>query len=136
MNENTIAFCIPLYRPQPAYLQELLRSVANQTRLPDEVVVTDDAPSAVIERLVGKWSHDLKVRYVANEYRLGMTGNWNESVARSRSEFVVLAGQDDAYLPTFAETAIGVLGSAPDVRAVGIGRFTVDGVGRIVARDA
>ena len=83
------------------YLQEQLDSFLAQTRLPDELVITDDCSAdntlAIIEKFAA--SAPFEVRWGRNEENLGYTGNFNKALMKATGDLVFLSDQDDVWFP-------------------------------------
>lgn len=83
------------------FIAEQLDSFAAQTRLPDELVVTDDGSTdgtlEIVERFAGiapfpVWIH-------RNPARLGYSRNFEGAVARCEGDIIFLSDQDDVWFP-------------------------------------
>ena len=83
------------------FLPEQLRSIATQTRTPDELVVCDDCSSDETAHVVESFAAaaPFPVRLVRNEARLGSTRNFERAVALCRGRLIALADQDDSWHP-------------------------------------
>ena len=103
-----ISVALAAYRGEK-FIGAQLRSLAAQTRLPDEVVVTDDSPDEATRREAERFSGDLPLRYIANPVRLGVTGNFNAALAQTTGDAVFLCDQDDVWHPEKIETMCGFL---------------------------
>lgn len=83
------------------YLREQLDSFLAQTRLPDELVITDDCSTddtpAIIETFAA--SAPFEVRWEQNKKNLGYTGNFNKALMKATGDLVFLSDQDDAWFP-------------------------------------
>ena len=83
------------------YLREQLDSFLAQTRLPDELVITDDCSTddtlAILEEFAA--SAPFEVRWERNEENLGYTGNFNKALMKATGDLVFLSDQDDAWFP-------------------------------------
>jgi len=83
------------------YLAEQLASLAAQTRLPDELIVSDDASTDAtidcLERFAA--TAPFPVRIYRNEERLGFRANFMKAMALCRSELIALCDQDDIWDP-------------------------------------
>src|SRR3974390_3054612 len=83
------------------YVAEQLESYLEQTRLPDELVVSDnrstDATVSLVEAF-GK-SAPFPIQIVANSCKRGITGNFENAVRNCRHELIFLSDQDDYWLP-------------------------------------
>ena len=111
-----ISFAIP-YFENPGYLAEAVASVRAQT-VPDwELVVVDDAGPEPAEDVVRRLE-DPRIRYVRNDIRLGLPGNWNESLRQLRGPLATLLHGDDRLLPSYAEEVLAAAAARPDAAAV------------------
>ncbi len=83
------------------FLQEQLDSIANQTRLPDEVVVGDDGSTDNTLEILETWAKTtpFPVRIIRNPERLNVIYNFQETILRCTGEIVFLCDQDDVWLP-------------------------------------
>lgn len=83
------------------FLLEQLESIASQTRLPDELVVCDDASTdhtiAVLKDYEKKAV--FPVRIFQNSATLGSTANFERAIKLCREDVVVLSDQDDIWNP-------------------------------------
>jgi hypothetical protein len=83
---------------------ELLRhAVDSVTRLEDddwEIVVSDNCSSGDVEGYVGSLQ-DSRIRYVRTPRLFSITENWNNALAHSRGDYVVMLGDDDALLGSY-----------------------------------
>lgn len=83
------------------YIIEQLQSFSDQSRLPDEVIITDDCSSdktvTLIENYAKTAPFDIKV-YV-NKENLRYAGNFNEALTRTTGDLVFLSDQDDVWSP-------------------------------------
>ena len=95
------------------YIVEQLESMAAQTLLPAEIVVSDDGSTdGTIALLKQTWErlaeHNSEVRKVkltvlANKDSLGVTKNFEQAIAATTKKFIFLADQDDLWFPTRLE---------------------------------
>ena len=82
------------------YLQEQLDSFLAQTRLPDELVVSDDASSdATVEILKSfKKKSPFHVKIIENEENVGFTRNFERAIKETSGDIIFLSDQDDKWL--------------------------------------
>jgi glycosyltransferase involved in cell wall biosynthesis len=113
----TLVFGLPLYG-RGEHLEEALESLLGQTRQDFAIVVTDDArdPAA---RAVLEGVPDGRVRYFANERRLGLVGNWRRAFEVARREypqapFFAWASDHDAWHPFWVERVVALLEQDPE----------------------
>ena len=84
-----------------AYLLQQLDSLARQTRLPDELVVSDDASADGTKNMILDFARraPFPVQFHQNEKRLGYRDNFMKAVDLSRSDLVAFCDQDDVWEP-------------------------------------
>lgn len=104
------------------YLEEQLRSIAGQTRAPDELVICDDRSTddstAVIARFAA--SAPFPVRLKVNAARLGSTPNFQQAMTLASGELIALSDQDDIWFPDKLAEAEREFQASPNLMA----RFT------------
>ena len=83
------------------YLVEQLDSILHQSRLPDELIIHDDASDdttiSVIRDFVSR--APFPVRLKVNHERLGSTRNFEEIIRECTGEIIFLCDQDDIWHP-------------------------------------
>jgi glycosyltransferase involved in cell wall biosynthesis len=84
-----------------AYLPMQLASIAAQTLLPFELVISDDASTDGTPVLLAEFAKSVPfpVRIHRNPRRLGVTANFQQVMRACRGEVLVLCDQDDWWLP-------------------------------------
>jgi len=84
-----------------AYLARQLRSLADQERRPDELVVFDDASTDGTVQILRDFVENspFEVRLHVNPARLGMTGNFQSSIAAANGDMIACCDQDDVWYP-------------------------------------
>jgi len=118
-----VSVCIPAYR-RPAELRQAVASVLDQSFDDFEVIVGDDAGD--LEGIVCEFT-DPRVRYVRNERRLGMVGNWTNLLDLARGPYRSLLMDDDLLLPGFLEATIPILEGDPSVGVAYTNNYFVRG---------
>lgn len=118
----SVALCTFNGRP---YVGELLQSIANQQRLPDELVVGDDGSTdgtlAVLDDFAN--AAPFAVRISKSSARRGVTGNFSETMLACNGDVIALCDQDDVWTPNklteidtaFARPALGAVFSDADL---------------------
>jgi len=98
-----------------AHLAEQLRSLAAQDRLPEELVVCDDASMDDTVAIVRDFAAraPFEVRLEINGRNLGSTLNFARAVSLCRGKIVFLADQDDVWLPQKVRRLCEVLSEDP-----------------------
>lgn len=113
------------------FLAEQLASIADQERVPDEVVIRDDASSDGTRRIVEAFARDFpgRVDFAVNPSRLGVTGNFEAALAATTGELVLLSDQDDVWHRHRVAQAERAFGADPDLELLFADARLVDGTG-------
>jgi glycosyltransferase involved in cell wall biosynthesis len=98
------------------FIASQLETMAAQTVLPTEIVISDDGSTdgtvALVkqtwEKLVEHHSQlgKVKLTIVSNSSSLGVTKNFEQAIAATSTPFVFLADQDDLWFPTRLESEV------------------------------
>lgn len=118
------------------WIGQLLRSIAEQTRPPDELVIQDDGSDDETIRIIEDFTNGapFEVRLAQNATRLGSTANFAVALERSRGQFIALSDQDDIWYPTKLERLVGELELDPTVTMVLSDADLIDEDGRRLNR--
>lgn len=83
-----------------AHLREQLASIAQQTRRPDELIVSDDASRDQTREIVLRFADEVAfpVVLLTNDPALGVAGNFTRAIARCRGELIATCDQDDVWM--------------------------------------
>jgi glycosyltransferase involved in cell wall biosynthesis len=83
------------------YVNEQLESIARQTRLPDELIVSDDASTDATPDIVLDFARraPFPVRFLQNRERLGSTRNFEAAIRACNGDIIFLCDQDDVWYP-------------------------------------
>ena len=88
------------------YIGEQLESIANQTRLPSEVVICDDRSTDSTPEIITSFAKTapFKVVYVENPKNLGsakkgITRNFEQATLLCTGDLIAMSDQDDKWLP-------------------------------------
>jgi len=83
------------------HLTEQLESIAAQSRLPEELVVCDDQSADATVNIVRQFAAraPFEVQLCQNDGRLGAAANFAKAIGLCRGRLILLADQDDVWLP-------------------------------------
>lgn len=81
------------------YLREQLDSLYSQTRIPDEIIVTDDLSSDNTVKILEEYKKSKGLKYFINKKRLGVNKNFEKSVSLCSGDYISFCDQDDIWLP-------------------------------------
>lgn len=81
------------------YISEQLESLASQSKLPDEVVISDDCSTDNTIKLINEFSINapFKIEIYKNDSNLGYSRNFNNALMKTTGELVFLCDQDDVW---------------------------------------
>ena len=102
------------------YIQDQLDSFICQTRLPDEVVISDDGSADstlhILERF--KEKAPFTVIILKGRENLGVAGNFDRALRAITGELVFLSDQDDFWFQSKLETMETIAESHPEAQAI------------------
>lgn len=97
------------------YIQEQLNSFAAQTRLPDELVISDDGSRDDTLAIIEKFAQTVPfpVRCLANEGKKGFAQNFNTALMHCSGDLIFISDQDDYWLPEKIQTITDIAAQDP-----------------------
>lgn len=111
-----ITVIIPTYGRQFG-VEQALQSIANQTEIPNEVIVVDDnSPEHIV--IPERFNETLNIHLIRNEVNLGGAQSMNNGVKASKNEIIAILDSDDAYAQGYIEKIYSIWSKSP--RDVGI----------------
>ena len=81
------------------FLREQLQSLANQTLLPFEVIVTDDCSTDNTISIIREFAKVLNIKTFANDFPLKVTKNFEKAVSLCSGDIILMCDQDDIWHP-------------------------------------
>ncbi len=107
MDRASVSVCLASY-DGAAWIEELLASVLAQLGPDDEVVVVDDGSSDDTVARVQALG-DSRISLHRNEINLGSVRTFERAMTLSRGRWLLLADQDDVWVPGRLEAMVGAL---------------------------
>lgn len=105
------------------YLSEQLESLAKQTRMPFELIVTDDASTDgtwnILEQFASK--APFPVHLYANNINLGYVDNFLKAASLCKGDWIAFCDQDDIWLPNKIQRTAEVINNKENTDVVLIG---------------
>lgn len=98
------------------YIADQLRSIAVQTHLPAELIVSDDGSCDGTIECVEEFrlTAPFPVHVSRNQQRLGVVKNFQQAMYRCEGEYIALSDQDDIWEANKIETCVQALRQAED----------------------
>ena len=130
-------FLLPAYKAK--YLNEALDSIKCQTFADFQVVVSDDCSPENLHDRVLPYLDDARFSYRRNEKNIGghsLVGHWNLLVNLCKTEFFIMASDDDVYAPNFLEELNKLVCKYPTVDLFHARAQVIDDHGEVTMRDA
>ena len=111
------------------FVEAQLESVLQQSRPPDEVIVSDDGSGDQTLELVGRIAnqHPSVVRLVKTPGRLGYAKNFEFAIQQATGDFIFLSDQDDVWLENKVERMLAAFAESERVAVVYCDAQLVDG---------
>ncbi|TFI59898.1 glycosyltransferase [Sphingomonas parva] len=103
-----------------SFIEAQLESFAQQTLLPDEVVICDDGSSDGTGDVVARFAKDapFAIRFQPNPERLGYTRNFERALTLCNGSLIFISDQDDVWLPEKLATVVAAFEAHPRARVV------------------
>lgn len=110
-----VSVVIPAYKER--FLRAAIKSIVTQTFRDFELIVVDDASPADLKTIIDSF-HDQRIAYYRNEINIGgsdLSEAYNHAVSFAKGKYLVLASDDDVYMPTYLERMVELAEAHPDV---------------------
>ena len=111
-----------------AHLEPQLTSILAQSCLPSELVISDDGSDDGTHALLERFAAvaPFPVRVLHGPERLGVTRNFERAIADCQGELIILADQDDIWLPSKMAIITDAFQRLPDVAYVFSNAYLID----------
>ncbi len=98
------------------YLKKQLDSIFNQTHLPDELVICDDASRDSTLGILRSYrdAHPDIIRLIENKQNLGYKKNFELAISLCGGDIILLSDQDDIWMPYRIQLSIAALNQHPE----------------------
>ncbi|QCO99143.1 glycosyltransferase [Arthrobacter sp. 24S4-2] len=105
--ETRASVCLASYRGG-RYIKEQLESILTQLGPDDELVIVDDAsPDNTVEQI--RTFQDGRIRLIEAAVNQGYVRSFEQAALAAKGEYILLADQDDVWVPGRLELMIGAL---------------------------
>jgi len=111
---TAVSVIVPLYNDEP-YLDEALRSILDQTRPPEQIIVVDDGSTDGSVEVARKYLPRITVLTQANQ---GAAGARNLGIAAATGDVIAFLDADDLWTADSLQRRLDVLEADPGVDAV------------------
>lgn len=127
MESLSVSIAMATYNGAP-YIREQLDSLARQTHLPGEVVITDDQSTDATLEIARAFAETapFPVRIHRNEKRLGFGGNFLAAAGLCGGDLIAFCDQDDVWLEHKLARCADCFEKDPDAMAVSHNAWVAD----------
>ena len=126
-----ISVCMATFNGE-AYLEKQVRSILEQLRAADEVVVVDDASTDKTLKILHNFS-DSRVQVYRNTKNHGVMASFERSMKLAHGDILFLSDQDDLWLPGKVNTITEAFATNPEITLVASDAKVIDKDGLVVA---
>jgi glycosyltransferase involved in cell wall biosynthesis len=120
---------IPTFN-QGDFLEETILSLLNQTRPPDEIIISDHYSTDQTPDIIKKYA--AHVRGVKPPAGVNLTGQYNFTLASQTGDWITLLSSDDLARPHYCELLARGAASDPDAVIVRTGWENIDEEGKVL----
>ena len=101
------------------YIEEQLKSILNQTVVPDEIIICDDNSKDSTVEIIERTLKNVKLEYIltVNAENVGVTKNFEQAIKRTTGDIIFLADQDDVWKEDKVEELIKLFNNSRCVMA-------------------
>ena len=123
---------IPAYN-QGEFLEATILSLLNQTRPPDEIVISDHDSSDNTPEIIAKYA--AHVRAVKPPRGVNLTAQYNFTLSSQSGDWITLLSSDDVARPRYCEVLSAGAASRDDAVLVRAGWENIDAEDNVVSRE-
>lgn len=118
------------------YLPEQLESLVSQTRLPDELVVVDDASDDRTAEILNEFKRTapFPVEVILRPERVGTCEAFGEAMGRATGEILAICDQDDHWLPDKISVLTERMAQSPSAMLAFSDAVLIDADGKFLSR--
>lgn len=115
--EKKVTVLMPVYNGEK-YLSEAINSILSQTYKDFELLIINDGSTDKSEEII-KGYNDQRIKYIANDYNIGIIRTLNKGLSLIKSEYIARMDADDVSLPERLEKQIQFMDTHPDIAVSG-----------------
>lgn len=112
--EPFFSFVMPAYKA--SFLKQSISSILAQTYDNFELIIVDDASPYNLNEIVNLYD-DKRIKYYINDKNIGrhnLVEQWNRSLSYATGDYIVLASDDDVYMPLYLDEIVKLIKKYPD----------------------
>ena len=121
------------------YIREQLESIFQQTRLPDELVICDDASPDDSVKFLKKILAEIDTKGISrvfeNKQNIGFELNFQQCIEKCKGDIIFISDQDDIWEPRKIEIMLESFAKNPRAIMAFCNATVIDAEGRIIRDD-
>lgn len=127
MNSNvSVSICIPTYN-QAAYVEQAVRSAAQQSYPPVEIIIADDCSTDNTLEVLQKLAKELTlIKILKQPHNKGITKNTNECLKAASGDFIIRLDSDDFLSKDYTYKLVETLVQNPEAAYAHAGVQEID----------
>jgi glycosyltransferase involved in cell wall biosynthesis len=130
---SKVSVCMPIYNPDPTYVQAAIESILQQDYPDFELLLVDDCSTRPADRLFEELA-DPRVKFHRNSRNYGLPGNWSRCVELAQGEYITIFHQDDLMYPHNLARKAEMLDRHPSMGLVYSDIWNIDETGQKLSR--
>jgi glycosyltransferase involved in cell wall biosynthesis len=105
MGRDSISVVMATYNGE-TFLREQIDSLTSQSRIPDEIIIADDASKDSTVAIAREFARTApcKVILIERETNVGYPRNFSDALTHARGDYIFLSDQDDIWITSKIET--------------------------------
>ncbi len=112
------------------YLKQQIDSILNQSRKPDEILISDDCSTDATMNIIREFADkNLIIKYFQNEVNQGFAQNFWNLIHKAKGDYIFLADQDDLWDENKIQEMIRVFESNDSILALNTAYNYIDARG-------
>lgn len=104
------------------YIEKQLMSIINQTILPSEIIVIDDASTDSTVRIINsfkrKYGRNIDINIIVRSHNVGYVNNFIQGIDKAQGELVFLCDQDDLWRDNKVEVLLNLFKKNNKIMAI------------------
>jgi glycosyltransferase involved in cell wall biosynthesis len=131
-NNPRVTVLMPAYNCEE-YVRDAIDSILNQSFTDFEFLIINDGSTDKTKEIVISY-HDTRIRYMENEFNIGIVATLNKGAELARGELIARMDADDVSLPKRLKLQVEFMDNNPEVGVVGTWARLIDKKGSILGR--
>jgi glycosyltransferase involved in cell wall biosynthesis len=102
------------------YLRQQLESIAQQTILPNEIIISDDCSDDNTREIVESFvkSSAIPIRFLSNQRNVGIINNFFNAFNHCTGDYIFYCDQDDVWMPNKIEQCLQCFAHSSQIKLV------------------